>query len=184
MVLTASTAKVGMYVFEEGSARILKLLKKKEVHNGHKGKVAYQYLVSDCKSDHHSTRRWSHDHVLRQVEPVTERYVILGLGDLTQVNPKHPERTQLYLSLAKEPEMSTREDVYVKDPGLIEYLQDYYTPVKDGSDPEPLNLWLNTYTVDTLHRDEHEVTLQQITSVDGYDLSHLYDHHHNHHHHE
>lgn len=180
MVLSAATAKVGLYVFEDG--RILKLLKKKELHSGNKGKSAYQYLVSDCKSGHHSTRHWSHDHTLRQVEPTVEKYMIMGLGDHTNVNPKHPERTRLYLSLAKEPIMSIREDVYVKDPGLIQYLKAYYAPTEGEDDPEPLHLQLNSFTIDPLHRVDKEVTLEQVTSVDGYDMSHLHDHHHGHHH--
>lgn len=175
MVLTAKTAHVGMFVFDGG--RVLKLLKKKELRNART--PSFQYLVSDCKSGHHSTRHWSCDHVLRQIVPTQEQYVVLGLNDLVQMNSKHPERSQLYLSLAKEPDITVRDDIYVKDPGLIQYLQDYY----HASLVEPLRLSLNTYVIEPMHRADSALTIQQVTGVEGYDLSHLHDHHHGQHHH-
>lgn len=171
MTVTAHTVKKGDHVFEKG--QILKILDKKELHSN-KHTASYKVLVSNCENNHHSTRHWAHEQVLRAVEPEHLHYKIECLGD-------YYERVdRLYLNLISTKDLSVREDLFVTDPGLISYLQQHFSA--SDTELEELDLHVLKFVVEPAHRTEKLIEMEQITGVTGYDMTHAHDHHHGHHH--
>jgi len=171
MSVTAHTIHQGQYFFENG--QIYQIVGKKELKTKHHD---YHLVVQNFHNNHRSTRHYSHDHLLYVVEPTHMHYKIVWVAE---------QDAAIRLELLDVSTNEPRSDLTVTDPGLLSYLVAHFKSEEDEDRdfiPEELDAHVLCFTVEPLHRADKSVTVERIVSVQGYDMSHLYDHHHGQHH--
>lgn len=160
--MKAKEVKRGTFFLEKGSVFTVVDVKHQEKY--------VQLTVDNFQTGHRSTRHFSNIHVLRELEPQQVHLTVVTLTDTTDDN--------FSMSLLTESGEEYLEDLHVSDDGIRDYLRYYFTENPE----EPLKLMLTVVPVDAVHRNESSFTASRITKLEGYDLTHLYDHHHGHHH--
>ena len=71
--------------------------------------------------------------------------------------------------------------MFVKDQGLMTYLAAHFG-FRNAIAADELDITVTTFIVDPAHRYEEKLDIERVTFVEGYDMSHIYDHYHGHHH--
>jgi len=174
IMTTAQTVHKGHFFFENGE--IYQIVEKNELRTKHHD---YHLVVQNFHNNHRSTRHYSHDHLLHVVEPIHMHYKIVWVVSESESGPG-PETLRLELLDISTSE--PRSDLIVTDPGLSAYLIAHFEPDDAQKIPEELDAHVYSFTIEPLHRSDKLVTVERIVSVQGYDMSHLYDHHHGQHH--
>lgn len=166
--MKACELKTGNF-FVEGT-EIFRVVSKKTLKTKHHD---LHFTVQSMTSDRRSTRHWAHGHEVRAVEPDVHHYKIVGVTtEARRVDPNAERYVVLDLLDVRTNEL--RSDMLVSDPGLMTYLL--------HREDKELDAYVYNFSVDPAHRDEQEIKLEKLVSVQGYDMSHAYDHHHGHHH--
>lgn len=162
MTTTANHLHARQFIIDERHKHnIFEVLEVK--NNTHGGTHSTHLKVKDFVTDHAHELHCGVHHHIRVVEPLHRRYVLTHLLDFSETGNQ-------YLSLMDD-EGNLREDLYVNDDKYVLYLQNHYKNV-DNVEFKNLEIHVTKFEVEPMHRNESELKIEKIVSIQGLKTNH------------